>query len=147
MGDGAHDVAAFLRAILAEALTETARRGLDRDGVARELSRLTGRRVSRPTLDQWAAPGSTGRHLPADMIPALVAITGDSRLLDVIATAAGLTLLDRAGAAAAAVGRLQLLEEAARREHAELVAGLPDDVLAAFRPEGAQTPPPRRGRR
>lgn len=55
---------------------------IDRETVAKELSRLVGETVSVHTLNNWCAEGKENRRLPLEYAEALALITGDRRILD-----------------------------------------------------------------
>lgn len=59
-----------------------ARCGLDREDVAKELSRLVGEDVSLHTLNNCCAEGKTNRRFPLEWAKALALITGHKAILD-----------------------------------------------------------------
>lgn len=70
-----------------EALHEAVKRALngcvlDREDVAKELSRLVGEEISVHALNNWCAEGKTNRRFPLECAKALALITGDTGILD-----------------------------------------------------------------
>jgi hypothetical protein len=55
---------------------------LDRESVARELSRLVGEEVSYHTVNNWIAEGKNNRRFPLEYTAALVVITGDMGIFE-----------------------------------------------------------------
>jgi hypothetical protein len=55
---------------------------MDRETIARELSRLVGEDVSIHTLNNWIADGKHDRRVPLEYAEALALITGDRGILD-----------------------------------------------------------------
>lgn len=85
---GALDISLRLRETLVEVLRDaidpaTSER-MDRIAIAAALTRLTGRDVSKNMLDRYCAPSADDWRFPAELIPALVKVTGDYRLLELL---------------------------------------------------------------
>jgi len=55
---------------------------LDREDVAKVLSRLVGEEISIQALNNWCAAGKHNRRFPLEIAKALVMITGDKRILE-----------------------------------------------------------------
>jgi hypothetical protein len=66
---------------------------LNRDEVAKELSRLTGDEISIHTLNNYIAEGKNNRRMPLEYTEALVEITGDKGIVE--AAFKRFTILDR----------------------------------------------------
>ena len=93
--------------------------GMDREAVAKELSRLCGDHVSVHVLNQWAAEGAPGRRIPLEFAKALSLIVGD---LDILRAALQpeFDLLDDEGKAARDYGFLVLENKANSKRRKEL---------------------------
>jgi hypothetical protein len=92
-------------------------RGLDREAVAAEMSRLqgeesTGRKFTKRMLDAYCAPSGTDWRFPLEALPLLHAATGDDRLLNLTATACDQKVVP---SEAAGLAELMLLEIQARQ--------------------------------
>lgn len=101
-----------LRLAIGEALSSARRARVDRYDVAMAMSRLTGTGVTKNMIDRWAAPGNEMHRMPAELLPALVAATGDRAALEVLAEACGCALVDHADRRLVAIGKVfdQLVE-------------------------------------
>lgn len=69
-----------------ESINEALRRsldgcGMDREGIARELSRLVGEEISVHTINNWCAEGKGNRRLPLEYAKALAIITGNAGVI------------------------------------------------------------------
>jgi len=118
---GALDMALRLRetlaAVLHEAVDPATGKRMDRVAVSGQLTRLTGRDVSKNMLDRYCAPSADDWRFPAELIPALVKATGDYRLLELIAEACEARVVVGAEVWEAELGRIKSLkEELAERE-------------------------------
>lgn len=80
--------------------------GLNRHEVACEMSRLTGRDVSKSMLDSYCAPSHDNYNLPAWVVPALETATSSHDFSNWLATTRGGCLLIGAEALDAEIGRL-----------------------------------------
>jgi hypothetical protein len=96
-----------------------AENGRGRGDIAAVMSWLAGYAVSKQTLDRWAAPGNEEHRMPAELLPALVAATGDTGPLETLAEACGLRLVD---ARLAEIGRAYLAKLDAEQALAEALA-------------------------
>lgn len=67
--------------------------GLDRETIAKDLSRLVGEEVSLHTLNNWIADGKHDRRLPLEYAAALAIITGDAQVLNAALDRAGFKVL------------------------------------------------------
>ena len=83
----AHAVrAADLKAVISRAVAATLRdTELPRDVIARRMSVYLGERISRYALDAYASQGRTDRPISVPRFCALIHVTGDRRLLQVVA--------------------------------------------------------------
>jgi len=85
---------------------------MDRETVAKELSRLVGEQVSVHSLNNWVADGKGDRRIPLEFAAALAAITGDKRILQAALERAGFMVLS---ADEAAIYELGLVTAEKRR--------------------------------
>ena len=67
--------------------------GLSRDVVAEEVSRLTGHKITKHQINNWAAQGKEDRPVPLNVLAALIQITGDHSLAEAALAGTGLQLL------------------------------------------------------
>ena len=67
---------------------------LDREEIAKELSRLVGEDISIHTVNNWIAEGKTNRRFPLEYIAALTAITGDNEIIKTAIINTGLHILN-----------------------------------------------------
>ena len=81
--------------------------GIDREDVAKEMSRLVGEDISVHMLNNWCAEGKTNRRFPLECAKALALITGDTRVLDA-ALGPELAVLDDEGQVCLEYGQLVL---------------------------------------
>lgn len=85
---GSLDVSARIRGALKEALKRSPR---SRHHVAADMAESLQREITKSMLDAWTAPSheSQGHRFPAEYLPAFIAATGCTQLLDTIADACG----------------------------------------------------------
>ncbi|MEM5789378.1 MAG: hypothetical protein AAGU11_18865 [Syntrophobacteraceae bacterium] len=95
--------------------------GIDREKVARELSRLTGEEISIHTLNNWCAEGANNRRFPLECAAALSVITNDKGILDAALKIAGFRVLDRGQAAYYELGVLVAEERSRRKRKKEVI--------------------------
>lgn len=88
----------------------------NREEVAHSMSVRLDRRVSKTTLDSWAAPGKPENRIPLDAVVALVAITGDTGILTWLAGMSGHVLV--ASQHAEVVNDVVLLRQIEAKEQA-----------------------------
>jgi hypothetical protein len=86
---------------------------LDREEVAQRMGEYLGEPVRVPSLDAYASQAREGHRVPACRLMALVHVTGDARLLQLLADEFGLAVIERR--------YLPLIELAAVREHEDEV--------------------------
>lgn len=99
--------------LVGQALKETPK---DRYQVAADMSRLSGREVSKYMLDAYAAEGREEFNLPAYLIPSLEIAAESHLLTNWLASARGGRFLIGAEALNAELGRLERVrDEAAQR--------------------------------
>lgn len=89
--------------------------GLDREAVARELSRLVGEAVSVHTVNNWCATEKSDRRVPLEYAAALVAITGDASILRAALEVAGFRVLGPEDVPVYELGRIAVEETRRRR--------------------------------
>ncbi len=87
---------------------------LDRQEVAKELSRLVGEEISINTLNNWCAEGKTNRRFPLECAKALALITGDTGILEA-ALQPEFSVLDEDGRVCLEYGQL-LIEDRQRNK-------------------------------
>ncbi len=121
------DVSGDLRELLADVLAAAKTRGRDRHAVAMEVSRLTGRDLTKNMLDRYCAQAEEWRF-PLETLPALVSATGDLRLLEFIAQACGCRVMRGEDALLAEIGALMLQERAAKSRLERIRRALPERV-------------------
>jgi len=92
---------------------------LDREGVARELSRLVGEDVSFHTVNNWVAEGKNNRRFPLEYAGALVAITGDIGIFEA-AMGSGYRILSGNDLAFFELGKM-VAEEKKRRKRKKVL--------------------------
>ena len=100
--------------------------GLDREEVARELSRLVGEEISVHTLNNWIAEGKSNRRFPLEVAKALVLITGDRCMLEA-ALEPEFGFMDEKGRAAYEYGLL-MLENKDRRKRQKVLEEKAKDI-------------------
>lgn len=93
--------------------------GLDRDEVAKELTRLVGEEISKHTINNWCSEGKTNRRFPLECAKALVLITGDRGILDA-ALEPEFRALDEDGQACLEYGELVLEDKVRSKRKRQL---------------------------
>lgn len=102
-------MAGLTKRAISEALRDSAAAGFDRGAIALGMSDWLGERISKPMLDAYASEARDTHAISLVRFAALLVVTQDARLLQVIAEAAGLAVIDRK--------YLPLIELASLREH------------------------------
>ncbi len=99
---GSLDVDIRIRSAVSEAIRISA---IDRCQIVAEMSRLTGIDLTKSTLDNWSSEsrakasegvdhnGNKRWGIPAEMIPAFCEVTGDFKLIEILATTTNHRLL------------------------------------------------------
>lgn len=64
-----------------------------RDGIVSLIYGLTGISISKQTFDQMTAQSKVERRIPAEVVPAICAITGDYTPIKILAEALGLEVV------------------------------------------------------
>lgn len=126
-GSSALDVSTTSRELLADVLAAVKARGRDRHAIAAEISRLTGRDITKNMLDRYCATAEEWRF-PLEALPAFVQATGDLRLLEFIAEACGCRVMRGEEALLAEIGALMMEERAAKSRLERIRRALPDRV-------------------
>ena len=121
------DVHAGLRELLADALAAAKARGCDRHAIAAEISRLSGRDMTKNMLDRYCATADEWRF-PLEALPAFVQASGDLRLLEFVAEACGCRVMRGEEALLAEIGALMMEERAAKSRMERIRRALPDRV-------------------
>jgi hypothetical protein len=88
---GQIDMGQQMRLLLNRAINESA---LNRDQIAERLTAATGHRVTKAMLDSWTG-ASRPHRFPAEMIPAMCGVLGNTIILEGIAEAAQCHVVDR----------------------------------------------------
>ena len=97
---------------------------LDRETIARELSRLVGEEVSLHTLNNWIADGKHDRRLPLEYAAALAVITGDAQVLSAALERAGFKVLSPTDVAYYQLGRAVAEKKRNRKREREAWEGI-----------------------
>lgn len=97
---------------------------LDHDQVAEGLSAVTGAHVTTTMLYSWTG-ASRPHRFPAEMIPAICAVTGNTLLLQGLADACGCRVSERQELQLARLGQLWLIMHHAQAEQTRMVGTLP----------------------
>ncbi|MDA0262129.1 MAG: hypothetical protein O3A21_08055 [Proteobacteria bacterium] len=114
---GSLDIDARLRHALSKAIKECPH---SRYEIAARISELVGSEVSKHMLDAYSAESRETHKFPVQYLPALIAATGATWLLDVIAERCGCVVLEGADAVHAKRGRVRAQIEQLRRLDREL---------------------------
>jgi len=96
------------------------RSGLDREYIAKELSRLTGENVSIHILNGYTAESKGERRLPLEYAAALAVILGDKGILDAALGVGGFLVLGKAERAVYEIGKLTVEKRKASRRERKL---------------------------
>lgn len=91
---GATLEARFARAI-SETLADAKARGLEREVVAQRMGAFLGERVSTNMLNAYSSVARTEHSIGLPRLLALLSVTGDRRLLEMIAAELGWAVVDR----------------------------------------------------
>jgi len=102
-------------------LTDLRESRLSRDQIAIDVSRETGRTVSRAMIDAFVAETKPHRF-PAELIPAWTRVTGSRRLLDLLCSNLGLSVATEEDRDFAQLGRTRLLDEKLTRRLMEKIS-------------------------
>lgn len=125
-----HELSARIREALAETLaTAKETLGRDRYAVATEMSRIMGRDVTKNMLDRYTAPSAEEWRFPLEALPALVAATGDARIVTIIAEASGYKVMPGEATAVAELVTLELQNRAIKKRIAAARKRLPQTAL------------------
>ena len=127
VGSGGQDVASALRELLSDVLAAAKARGRDRHAIAAEISRLSGRDITKNMLDRYCASAEEWRF-PLETLPAFAQATGDLRLLEFIAQACGCRVMRGEEALLAEIGALMLEERAAKNRLERIRRALQEKV-------------------
>jgi hypothetical protein len=111
------DLDVALRYALSDALKHS---DLDRHQVAAEMSRLTGREVSKFMLDAYTAESRADHNFPFRYAAAFEAVTGSFCLTHLLAKARGCKVLVGDEALLAELGRMEQMEVELRQQKAAL---------------------------
>jgi hypothetical protein len=125
------ELASAIREAVSDALARAkAHEARDRYAVASEMSRLTGRDITKNMLDRYAAPSADEWRFPLEALPALIRATGDTRLVHLIAEACGFKAMPVEATAVAELVTLELEERALKKRIAAARRQLPKEALA-----------------
>lgn len=118
-----------IREAVSDALAFAKAQGRDRFAVASDMSRLTGRDMTKNMLDRYAAPSADDWRFPLEALPALVKATGDTRLVTLIVDACGFKALPGEATAVAELVTLELQQRAISARIAAAKKNLPQQAL------------------
>ena len=79
---------------VSETLIEAAKQGLDRDEIARQMTERLGIEIRRSTLDAYASAAKADNRISLERAWVLMEVTGDYRLLQMIAESGGRAVID-----------------------------------------------------
>jgi hypothetical protein len=102
-------------------LTDLRESRLSRDQIAMDVSRDTGRAISRAMIDAFVAETKPHRF-PAELIPAWTRVTGSRRLLDLLCSNLGLSIATEEDRDFAELGRTRLRDEKLTRRLMERIS-------------------------
>lgn len=105
-----------LKRALDKALSDYA---MDREAVAKELSRLVGEEVSFHTINNWCSEGKNDRRIPLEHVKALSLITGDAGIIEA-ALSPEFFVMDEAGRAVYEYGVMVLEDKVRGKERRRL---------------------------
>lgn len=125
---GGLDIAVAVRDTLTLMLADAARHGHDRYDVATQISRLSGRDMTKNMLDRYTSEGGDWRF-PLEALPALTQATGDHRLLDLVAEKCGCRLARGDEAVLLEIAALEMHERATQARLKAVRSSVPDDVM------------------
>ena len=124
------DFASAIREGIADALAYAKENGAgDRYAVATEMSRVTGRDITKNMLDRYAAPSAEDWRFPLEALPALILATGDTRLVTLIAEACGFKAMPGEATAVAELVTLELQARAIKKRITTARRRLPQPAL------------------
>jgi hypothetical protein len=127
--EGSEDIAGAVREKLTDALYEAKSvHGKDRYQVAMEISRLSGQGLEKHTLDSYTSSDS-GRRLPVEYLPALMKVTGNYQILELLAEKCGFKLMSPTHVALAELGAASLQIANAKKRTTEIKNALPDGAF------------------
>lgn len=126
---GGMDISLVVRDAIVALLSFASAHGLDRHDVAAQVSRLTGRDMSKNMLDRYTAPSADDWRFPLEALPALTLATGDYRLLELVAEKCGCRIARGEEALLAEIGALMLQERSVKSRLGVLQKNLPTGML------------------
>jgi hypothetical protein len=125
----AASIGATVKRAIAEALRHAAEAGFDRDAIALGMSDWLGEKITKSMLDAYASQAREGHQVNLARFVALLVVTKDARLLQVLAEPAGLAVIDGKYA--------PLIELASLREHEDAVRRRTRSLRSVARATGA----------
>ncbi|MBF0368559.1 MAG: hypothetical protein HQL52_03790 [Magnetococcales bacterium] len=114
---GSLDYATEMRLAISRAIRESSK---DRDEIAMEMSRLTGKPISKAKLDAWTAESKEGHRFPFEFAAAFEEVTSSTSLQELLAQKRGSTVLVGEEVLLAKMGQLDRIEQQAREEKRKL---------------------------
>lgn len=120
---------AGLRATLTDVLGNSAHGGVDREALAKKLTRRLKRPVHKAQLDQWCAPSQWEKRMPVDALLAVCEALQDFRLVRYVAEALGLKAMTPAEARCAEFGALVAMERQTKAKQDALVQSMDAGVV------------------
>lgn len=126
---GGLDISLPVRDALTETLSAALLQGMDRHEVGAQISRLSGRDMSKNMLDRYCAPSADEWRFPLEALPALTLASGDYRLLELIAEKCGCRIARGEEALLAEIGALTLQEKSVKSRLGVLQKNLPEGMM------------------
>jgi hypothetical protein len=134
---GGLDVAREIREHIETALDHAKRSSgghLDRYAIAAEMSRSSGREITKNMLDRWTAQSADAWRFPLEALPSFIQATGDFGLFDFVAERLGCRVLRGENAWIAEVGALIAARQEINQRLAKykdvLPNGMADELMA-----------------
>lgn len=114
--EGSHDFRAQVASLVSELLDQAAAAGLNRSQVASDVSRLTGKAVSKAMLDNYTSVAHEAYNIPLWIVPAIESVCRGHVLTHWLALTRGGKLLVGREALNAELGRLERARDDAARK-------------------------------
>jgi len=112
-----YDISAQLRRWLSTAIKNSP---MSRYEIAARMSELLGKELSKFQLDSWTAESKEGYHLPAEYLPAAVAVLDDISGLRILAAPLGVKVLENKDLMWLEYGKLRRTEQQVRLRKKQL---------------------------
>lgn len=112
-----YDISAQLRRWFSAAIKNSP---MSRFEIAARMSELLGKEISKFQLDSWTAESKEGYHLPAEYLPAAVAVLDDISGLRILAAPLGVKVLENKDLLWLEYGKLKRTEQQVRLRKKQL---------------------------